>query len=304
LPHYATQLSTVEIDATWHAVPGRATWEGWERKVPPGFRFALKAPRSITHDKALRDCEPEWERFWALTELLGPKRGPVLFQFPYVAKKKDPEEYRTGARFRARLEAFARQLPAEGRFVVEVRNATWIAPPLLDLLRQHGIALALTAYYTMPKAREIRDRLTRAASDSPGSPASSAASDSPGSPASSAAPDPPASPASSAAPDPPASPASPDVPGNDLVTAPFAYVRFLGHHRRMDQRVARARQERGKTRDWDELLVDRTEETRAWVPVLRELLARTGRVYVYYNNHYAGYAPGSIALLSRVWNED
>jgi len=246
LSHYARRLRTVEIDATWHAMPRRQMVEGWAPKVPEGFRFALKVPKIITHERELVDCGDVWRQFHGLTALLGEKRGPLLLQFPYFAKARDAEEYRTGARFRARLERFLDQVGDPGELVVEVRNERWIAEPLVELLRDRGIALALVSYYTMPHPAKLSERL-------------------------------------------------------DLVTAPFAYVRFLGDHKRMDKLVAEARRTRGKRRDWDELIVDRRDETRSWVPVLRDLIARTERVYVYYNNHYAGYAPESIAILNDVW---
>jgi len=248
LAHYAKQLRTVEIDATWHAMPRPGVVEGWERKVPEGFRFALKVPKVITHERELVDCEAEWEQFLRRTELLGEKRGPLLFQFPYVAKGRDAQEYRSGAQFCTRLERFLPLLPTEGEFVVEVRNEHWIAPPLLDLLRSRGIALALVSYFTMPHPAKL-------------------------------------------------------MADNDLLTGSFAYVRFLGHHKQMDRLAAEARRTQGKKRDWDALLVDRSEETRAWIPVLRDLIQRAERVYVYYNNHYAGNAPGSIELLQRCWSE-
>jgi uncharacterized protein YecE (DUF72 family) len=56
-----------------------------------------------------------------------------------------------------------------------------------------------------------------------------------------------------------------------------------------------------KTDRWDKLIVDRTPEMERWVPALASLLARNIEVYGYFNNHYAGHAPGSIELLREVW---
>jgi uncharacterized protein YecE (DUF72 family) len=243
----ATQLSTVEIDATWHSTPTRRTFESWAEKVPKGFVFALKTPRSVTHDRYLEDCVDEWRRFLDLTGALGEKRGPVLLQFPYVSRSQSAEEYRTGREFLRRLRGFLNVVPPEGRFVVEVRNRTWIGPELLDLLSDRGIALALVDYHTMPGPAE----LFRAA---------------------------------------------------DPVTADFAYIRFLGNHRLMDDRVARAREQGARKSDWGELIMDRTEEIRAWIPPIQELLGRLPAVYAFFNNHYAGFAPGSIEHFLQVWN--
>ena len=248
LRFYATRLRTVEIDATWYSSPSRRTVEAWAEKVPDGFVFAAKAPRVITHDRYLEGCDAEWSRFLEAMDRLGAKKGPLLLQFPYVAKGKDAEEYRTGAEFRTRLAAFLPKLPAGGQFVVEVRNEKWIAEPLLELLRSRGVALAFAHYYTMPSLAALLERC-------------------------------------------------------DPVTADFAYVRFLGHHREMDRQVSEARAEGARSRDWDRLIVDRTAETRAWVEPIRELLRRGRRTYVYFNNHFAGFAPGSIEVFLKVWRE-
>lgn len=246
LGHYASQLDTVEIDATWYAIPSEKTVAGWFRKVPDRFRFSLKVPRSVTHEAALVDCEAEWRTFLHRVEPLGDKLGPLLFQFPYVARGKDPDEYATGADFLRRLECFLPMLPDDFRYAVEVRNRTWLREPLVEMLRRRGIALVLADYYTMPRAEEYFELV-------------------------------------------------------DPLTAPFGYVRMLGHHRRMDELVAEAEKAGGRSRPWESLLVDRSAETSRWVAVIRRMLDRQEEIFVYFNNHYAGFAPGSIDLFLRRW---
>jgi uncharacterized protein YecE (DUF72 family) len=82
-------------------------------------------------------------------------------------------------------------------------------------------------------------------------------------------------------------------------TADFAYVRFLGHHKQMDAIVEEKAQTGG--RRWNEVVRDRTPEMQAWIPSLRDLSVRMTRIYAFFNNHYAGYAPGSIDLLRALW---
>lgn len=248
LAFYAKRLRTVEIDATWHAMPSARTVATWARRVPPRFVFSCKVPKEITHEKGLVGCEAEWTQFLRAMEALGEKRGPLLFQFPYVAKGRDANEWRTGDDFRARLARFIPSLPDGWRYVVEVRNEKWVGAPLLDLLRGRAIAFALIDYYTMPGPEALASR-------------------------------------------------------GDVLTAGFGYVRFLGNHRTMDEMVARARQEEGRTRDWDRLLVDRTEETRRWAGAIRRWLSAAESFYVYFNNHFAGFAPGSLDLFLRLWRE-
>jgi uncharacterized protein YecE (DUF72 family) len=248
LSYYAQILSTVEIDATWYAMPSQKTIASWGRRVSDGFVFSFKVPKVITHEHYLENCETEWRQFLNLLEPLERKRGPLLFQFPYIPKRKDPEEYRTGKDFRRRLEAFIPLLPPTGKYVVEIRNAAWIDEQLMDLLRTREIAFCLTAYYTMPSPARLLQRI-------------------------------------------------------NPVTADFGYVRFLGHHRQMDQLVKQAQEERGKMRQWDELLLDRTRETDEWVQAIRFLTDQYEEMFVYFNNHFAGFAPGSVDLFLRRWGQ-
>jgi uncharacterized protein YecE (DUF72 family) len=150
LPFYAQHFDTVECDATFYGIPAASTVEGWRSRTPEGFLFAAKLPQEITHEKGLVDATDTTTEFLAVMGRLGSRLGPILAQFPYIAKRADPDEYATGDGFRDRLRRFLDTWPRERSLAVEVRNATWIAPPLLDLLRERGVTLAFSAYYTMP----------------------------------------------------------------------------------------------------------------------------------------------------------
>lgn len=140
IAYYATQYDTVEVDATFYATPRESTIVGWREKTPDGFVFAAKAPRAVTHDKFLEDCQHELNGFLRAMELLGPKLGPILFQFPYFAKRTGVSE----DDFLVRLTRFLKTLPEAGfKFAVEVRNKTWINPALFEILHDHGVALCL-----------------------------------------------------------------------------------------------------------------------------------------------------------------
>jgi uncharacterized protein YecE (DUF72 family) len=77
----------------------------------------------------------------------------------------------------------------------------------------------------------------------------------------------------------------------ELLTADFAYVRWLGDRRAIEER----------TQSWDRLIVDRSREMGAWVEALRAGLARGRETFGYFNNHYAGYAIGSIEAFRGMW---
>ncbi len=77
----------------------------------------------------------------------------------------------------------------------------------------------------------------------------------------------------------------------DVVTADFTYLRWLGDRKGIEE----------KTQHWDKLIISREREMETWIPLIERLLARRVRVYGYFNNHYAGFGPGSIALFHEVW---
>lgn len=140
ITEYAKRYDTVEIDATFYATPAESTVLGWRDKTPEGFVFATKAPQAITHTKFLEDCQHELNGYLKAMSLLGDKLGPVLFQFPYYAKRTGVTE----DDFLARLLRFVKTLPEDGfRFAVEVRNKNWINPFLFEILHDHRVALAL-----------------------------------------------------------------------------------------------------------------------------------------------------------------
>jgi uncharacterized protein YecE (DUF72 family) len=125
---YAEEFDTVEINASFYRLPLESTFEGWREKAPPGFRYAVKVNRFITHMKKLLDCEAEVERFIALARLLDEKLGPLLYQLPPSLHKNVD-----------RLDAFLGRLPKDLEQVVEFRHKSWYDDEVLRLLDSHGI---------------------------------------------------------------------------------------------------------------------------------------------------------------------
>lgn len=247
IAEYSKKLPTVEVDSSFYAAPSISTVENWARCTPRGFLFSAKFPRTITEEKGMVGCEGETKSFLRVMAVLGDKLGPLVLQFPYLAKGVDPVEYQTGEDFRRRLAAYLKGLPREFRFAVEVRNAAWLDEGFAALLAEHRAALVISDYFTMPGLNEVRSRL-------------------------------------------------------DPLTTDFAYVRFLGTRKSMDALIAKKREE-GKRKEFDQLLVDRAEEMRRSIPELKWLTERAGRCLVYFNNHFAGFAPGSVELFTRIWKE-
>lgn len=137
LVHYAKRYSTVEVDSTFYAIPRASVVENWRDITPEKFIFAAKAPQTITHERILEGVGDELDAFLNTMSLLGNKLGPILFQFPYFAK-------RTGITediFLHRLRNFAAMLPKnEFQFAVEVRNKAWVNAYLFEILHDHNLA--------------------------------------------------------------------------------------------------------------------------------------------------------------------
>ena len=152
ITRYADRYDTVEVDATFYAVPDPAVVRGWRSKTPDDFLFSAKVPRVITHEKALVECEYEMQAFLESMQELQEKLGVLIFQFPYFAK--DVMEL---AEFRDRLTRFSEQLPT-GRYAVEVRNRDWICPLLFDTLRNIGVCFVPTDFPGMPSVENLRMR--------------------------------------------------------------------------------------------------------------------------------------------------
>jgi uncharacterized protein YecE (DUF72 family) len=138
LREYAREFRSVEVDSTFYGTPAPARLARWRAVVPPDFTFALKCPREITHDRRLIGCAKPLADFFASALTLGAQLEAVLVQLP---PDFGPAEWDA-------LAPFVRALPAGPRIAVEVRDPHWFAEPqrteLLALLREHGIALAVS----------------------------------------------------------------------------------------------------------------------------------------------------------------
>ncbi len=148
ITQYARRFTTVEIDATFYAVPRASTVDGWRDRTPDGFLFAAKAPQTITHEKFLVDCGGELNAFLTALARLGGKLGPILLQFPYFARKTGV----TQEMFLERLVPFLDAAPRdEYSFVVEVRNKQWLTEALFEPLHERRVSLALLDHPWMPR---------------------------------------------------------------------------------------------------------------------------------------------------------
>ncbi|HLL14279.1 MAG TPA: DUF72 domain-containing protein [Pyrinomonadaceae bacterium] len=133
---YARAFTTVEIDSTFYAVPSAATVDGWHKRTPPRFTFALKLPRQITHEFDLRKGSREvLAEFCDHARLLHDKLAAILIQLPPQFEAA-PENLRA-------LETFLPRLPRDLPFTIEFRHPGWITDETLGVLASHGVPVAL-----------------------------------------------------------------------------------------------------------------------------------------------------------------
>lgn len=130
LEHYATKLPTCEINYTFNHLPTEKNIAAWSGSTPHDFVFALKASQHITHRAQLRDPARTLPSFLERARLLGPRLGPILFQTPRWVRRDDE-----------RLAMFLAALPRDLRCALEVRDPSWHADEVYELLNTAGVAL-------------------------------------------------------------------------------------------------------------------------------------------------------------------
>jgi uncharacterized protein YecE (DUF72 family) len=142
LGFYATRLPTVEINNTFYRLPTAALLEGWRKQVPESFRFAVKAPRRITHIKRLKDCADEAGYLLTALQALEPGLGSILFQLPPFFKR-DAQA----------LAAFTEILPSGCKAAFEFRHDSWFDAETYDVLRARNFALVQSEEADTPPDR-------------------------------------------------------------------------------------------------------------------------------------------------------
>jgi uncharacterized protein YecE (DUF72 family) len=131
LQRYARLFECAEINSSFHRPHTAVTYAKWRDSTPPGFRFAVKIPRAITHDLKLRAAREPFEAFLQQTDGLADKRGPLLVQLP-------PSLTFDGTVVTPFLDEVRRIY--DGPLVWEPRHATWFEAPVTSLLERYRIA--------------------------------------------------------------------------------------------------------------------------------------------------------------------
>ncbi|MCW8088468.1 DUF72 domain-containing protein [Sabulicella glaciei] len=143
LERYAGRLPAVEINTSFYRPHRATTYERWAASVPPGFRFAVKIPKVITHERRLTDTEEPLARFLGEVCALGDRLGPLLLQLPpslrYDAAVAEPFLSDLRTRF-------------AGDVACEPRHASWFTEAVEAKLADLRIARVAADPAVVPEA--------------------------------------------------------------------------------------------------------------------------------------------------------
>jgi uncharacterized protein YecE (DUF72 family) len=143
LARYATRFNAVEINSSFYRPHRTTTYARWAASVPEEFRFVVKMPRQITHEKRLRDADGELAAFAREVHGLGERLGPVLIQLP-PSLAFDAEVIRD----------FFKTVRAHfpGLLACEPRHASWFGAAAEALLAEYRIARVAADPAVVPEA--------------------------------------------------------------------------------------------------------------------------------------------------------
>ncbi|HJT33418.1 MAG TPA: DUF72 domain-containing protein [Pirellulales bacterium] len=161
LAYASRRFNAIEINGTFYSLQRPASFQAWYAATPPGFVFALKGGRFLTHMLKLKNPRQALANYFASGMLgLREKLGPILWQFPaampfhedrfqefFELLPRDTLELASLAREHAPILKgrvfFEPDAPRTVRHAVEFRHETFLSERFIALLRKHNIALVV-----------------------------------------------------------------------------------------------------------------------------------------------------------------
>ncbi|TEU08687.1 DUF72 domain-containing protein [Candidatus Bathyarchaeota archaeon] len=144
LTQYTKVFNTTEVNSTFYRYPSPRMVQGWYRTAPPGFVYALKLPKVITHDKWLnprKGVEEDTLSFLDLVQPLAEKLGPILIQLRPMFNYEEHAEV---------LESYLESLPGNYEWAVEFRHLSWMRDETYRILERNGVAYTIVDEPLLP----------------------------------------------------------------------------------------------------------------------------------------------------------
>jgi uncharacterized protein YecE (DUF72 family) len=138
--YYCQHFKTLELNVTFYRFPQLSFLQNWYGKSPADFRFAVKAPRAITHYKKFNDTTELITSFYGtINQGLQEKLGPVLFQLPPSFTYDDEK-----------LDRIINSLNPSFKNVLELRHVSWWNDLVYQKLAKHNITFCSMSHPSLP----------------------------------------------------------------------------------------------------------------------------------------------------------
>lgn len=145
LERYAQRFNGVEINSSFYRPHRQSTYQRWAAATPPGFGFAVKMPKLITHTQRLVDAQAMVEQFASEISGLGERLSVVLVQLPpsLVFHEAIAEPF-----FRSLQTALSCSVACEPR------HRSWFEPAAEQLLADTGVSRVAADPSIVPAAAD------------------------------------------------------------------------------------------------------------------------------------------------------
>ncbi len=150
LAFYSRHYNAVEVNATFYRPFAKSVFTHWSDVTPVNFRFVLKGPKVITHEKRLENVGEELSQFVTSTAALENKLAAMLWQFPSSIHADEHLE---------RFAAFLPTLPTGIKQVFEFRHVSWFTQTVYDLLNQHDFGFVINDSPHFPSSEVVTDHV-------------------------------------------------------------------------------------------------------------------------------------------------
>jgi uncharacterized protein YecE (DUF72 family) len=173
LEYAAGIFGSVEINGTFYSLQRPESFARWADATPDDFVFAVKGSRYITHMLRLTKIRKPLANFFASGVLrLGPKLGPILWQFP-PQFRFNPEKIEAFVKLLPRDTSEARALARRHdkrvsgrswlriddnrplRYAMEIRHPSFVSPEFTKLLRRYNVALVCADAVSWPRLMDV-----------------------------------------------------------------------------------------------------------------------------------------------------
>lgn len=132
LSYYSKIFDFVEIDSTFYRIPSKFMVNNWNNRTPDNFRFAVKFPKVITHDKRLKDVGKDIEQFYDAMESLYDKILVFLIQLPPSLQIAEGLDLIKNLQY---------QLDPSFRYAIEVRHHSWFNELFYNVLKERNYSI-------------------------------------------------------------------------------------------------------------------------------------------------------------------